>query len=435
MNRFLFCLSLLAFAGCATSSPVASEPPPSKPTGADIQAAAPTPLVLVSIDGLRWDFPAEFGMKSLLEMAADGATADSLVPVYPSKTFPNHYAMVTGCYADRHGLVSNEFFDPTDGSSYALNDRAAVRNAKWYGCTPLWNAVEMHGGISASYFWVGTEAAIGGRRPKHWRAYDAGVTNEARVDQALAWLNSPAAERPRLILLYLSEVDSAGHQYGPSAPETKAAAARVDSAIERLRRGIREIGRPTNLVVVSDHGMASPNPSKVVWLDEAVDLKKGWVVKVSGAQAMLYVAPGIVEPEKSKRERAMQKQLRAISAPWRVWKRDEVPKRLHFSESPRIGDLVIDIDEPWSIEFKSKRPTISKGNHGWDPTRYKNMHGVFFAEGPAFRAKARVPSFPNVDVFSLALRLLNIPSADEPSQGNDDSAVMSALAPASGASK
>jgi predicted AlkP superfamily pyrophosphatase or phosphodiesterase len=259
------------------------------------------------------------------------------------------------------------------------------------------------------------------------RQYDASVPNAARVDQALAWLRLPESERPRLVMLYFSAVDSAAHRYGPLAPQTKAAALEVDAAIGRLREGLAAIGRPTNLIVVSDHGMAATDPTKAVWLDEVADLS-GFIEKGDGPQASLYLRPRakLAKAAPAAAEapvdapvdavKALQAKLRAMSYPWRAWLRAEIPERLHDSANPRVGDLLIDMDPPWSILLRSRGDKIPKGNHGWDPSLSKDMHGTFIAEGPAFRRGARVGSFENVEVFPLLLRLLEVPPERASSQ-------------------
>lgn len=385
--------------------------------------ARPTaPLVLISIDGLRWDHSRAFEMRELESMARDGATAlGGMIPVYPSKTFPNHYSIATGCYVDRNGLVSNEFFDPILGKSYGLGDRAAVMDGSWYGCDPIWNVVERSGERAATFFWVGSDAAVGGQRPSDWRAYDASVSNDVRIDQALKWLK--ASRPPRLVTLYFSDVDSAAHKHGPLSAEARAAAQSVDASLARLRSGLREAGVEANLIVVSDHGMSSTDQAKVVWLDEVADLA-GFIIKSGGPQMHLYAdsARFPTEPARLEASRALRDRLRKLKVPWRVWLRAEIPAALRIGANPRAGDLLIDMDAKWSVQIRARADKIPVGNHGWDPEREPEMRGSFFAVGPAFQAGVRVASFRNVDLFNLMARVMGVEGdVAQGSAGNDGS--------------
>ena len=265
----LLCLSLVAasLAGCAGPPRVAAPVPETTPT-----------LVLVSLDGFRWDYLDRPGVQApTLRWIAEGVRAGRLVPVFPTKTFPNHYSLVTGLHPEAHGIVGNSMRDPgrlVDGqpARFSLSDRDALADSRWWGGEPIWVTAERQGVPTGTVFWPGSEAEIGGVRPGRWLPYDGEMPYAARVDTALAWLDAP--DPPRLVTLYVEAVDDAGHRYGPDAPEVGAAIARVDSALARLVDGLRQRGRldQTSLVVVSDHGMTALSPSRVVLLDDALDL-------------------------------------------------------------------------------------------------------------------------------------------------------------------
>ena len=87
----------------------------------------------------------------------------------------------------------------------------------------------------------------------------------------LAWLRLPAAERPHFITLYYSEPDHEGHEFGPDAPETKAAVLKVDALVGKLKAGLDATGLPIDLVVVSDHGMSKARGGWIT-LDKFADL-------------------------------------------------------------------------------------------------------------------------------------------------------------------
>jgi len=246
MARFqrLLLLALLLFvAGCATRPAGVSHPP----------------LLLISIDALRPSDVDATQMPTLNALADAGVRAAWMTPSYPSKTFPNHYTLVTGLRPDHHGMINNTMYDPELGS-FNLQSREAVQDPRWWtGGEPVWITLQHHGGRAATMFWPGSEAAIQGQHPLDWRIYDESVSANARVDQVLAWLDRPERTRPQFITLYFEQVDEAGHKSGPDSAESRAARKEVDDALARLLAGLEQRGLRDgiNLVVVSDHGMAN----------------------------------------------------------------------------------------------------------------------------------------------------------------------------------
>jgi predicted AlkP superfamily phosphohydrolase/phosphomutase len=368
-------------------------------------------VVLVSIDGFRHDYATKFQAPHLTRIGETGVIADSLVPVYPSKTFPNHYSIVTGLYANHHGIVSNEFYDPTRDSVYSLPNRQAVEDGSWYAGEPLWTAIEKQGGVTASYFWVGSEADIGGAHPNYYYRYNEQTPNEMRVARVLEWLQLPPERRPHFIAMYFSDVDSAGHRYGPDANETRDAVLKIDAEIGKLQDGLAALKLPINLIIVSDHGMQKLDPQKTIILDETPEL----AAKLAkfralgrGPQMLLYLNKGenrkLIAETKSLLDRLAKKKggvFRARSTPGEL-------KALHYDGTARVGDIVIEPTPPWSVGFKSQPAYTTGGNHGWDPSKTKDMHGIFYAIGPAFKGSTRLPSFENVNVYPLVLEILGL---------------------------
>ena len=242
-------------------------------------------VVLVSIDGFRYDYAKLYGATHLEAIAKDGATApDGMLPAYPSVTFPNHYTLVTGLYPEHHGIVAMSFYDPARKERYAFNDAKTVTDGSWYRGVPLWSLAEKQGMRAACFFWPGSEAEIAGARPSYYLKYDDKVPDEERVDQVVDWLKLPAEKRPHFITLYFGEVDHAGHEYGPDAPETRAAVRHVDAEIGTLRAQLGKLHLPVDLVVVSDHGMVAEQDGWID-LDQYADFTRRqdrWRVDVSG---------------------------------------------------------------------------------------------------------------------------------------------------------
>ncbi|MGH7674813.1 MAG: ectonucleotide pyrophosphatase/phosphodiesterase, partial [Gemmatimonadales bacterium] len=246
----------LLVAACAAPAP----PQQARPAPPDSQA-----IVLVSLDGFRYDFLDRPAAANLRALAARGVRARWMVPIFPTKTFPNHYSQVTGLYAEHHGIIANTMWDAALGW-FSLDDSSAASRAdpRWWGGEPLWVTAVKQGKRSATYFWPGSDVEIAGTWPTYWRRYHGGVPNAARVAQVLDWLSLPTDSAPVFITLYLNDVDHEAHDFGPDAPQTDSAIARVDSAMGALARGIEQRGlaNRVNVIVVADHGMAATSPER-----------------------------------------------------------------------------------------------------------------------------------------------------------------------------
>jgi alkaline phosphatase D len=374
-------------------------------------------VLLVSIDGFRHDYADKFGAKHLLELREKGASAEALIPVFPSTTFPNHYSIVTGLYPARHGLVDNRFWDPARKEYFFFKDPKNAGDGSWFNGTPLWSLAEKAGIRTATMHWVGSEAEIARARPTSWSRFDGSLTPDQRVDRVLGWLRLPEPQRPRFIALYFDDVDKSGHRYGPDAPQTRAAVLSVDAAIGRL---LRDTPIPLNVVVTSDHGMMTL-AGEPIYIGDITDLK-GFEVAANGSNVMLYSSDAALVDR-------TYKALKASGAPIDVYRRAEIPEHWHYSGSNRIGDLLL-VSRVARI-ISNRRPPPDAGSHplpaathSFDPARFPDMLGIFYASGPNIRRGARLKSFENVHIYPLLARILGL---TPPSDIDSRSAVLEFL--------
>ncbi|HEY8380022.1 MAG TPA: ectonucleotide pyrophosphatase/phosphodiesterase [Nannocystis sp.] len=360
-------------------------------------------VVVVSFDGFRYDYLDRYDVPNFDRLARRGVRADGLIPVFPSKTFPNHYAIATGMYTEKHRLVDNNFYDPEFDAVYRLADRAAVQDGRWYGGEPIWVTAEIQGMVTAAYFFVGTEAPIGGVRPTEYRVYDGSVPNDARVDQALEWLRRPAAERPHLVMLYFSVVDDAGHAFGPDSPEVEQAVAEADRVLGRLLDGVEtlEIADEVYVVIVSDHGMEAVSAERAEYLEDVISLD-GIRLMAGGPYLTLWVDGD------SARVREIEAALNAGLRHARAYRRAAMPERWRYAGSPRVGDLIVLAEPGHQVAGSRRYPARGGGAHGYDPATAPNMQGIFLAAGPAIRPGVRIPAFENVHLYPFIAHLLGL---------------------------
>ena len=412
--RLSFALvAVLCWAGCAVSpavSPVPAAAPgaeriafPEGSGGVNAPAYRAAPIVvLISFDGFRHDYLDRYPTPNFDRVAAAGVRAGSLIPSFPTLTFPNHYSIATGMYPDHHGLIGNTIYDPAFDATYSLGDREAVSDGRWYGGEPIWVTAETQGVVTASYFWVGSEAPVMGVHPTTWKPYDNDVTYEARVDSALAWLARPDATRPHLVTLYFSAVDSQGHRHGPDSPEVAAAVARVDTALGRLLDGLEGLdGRDdVNLVLVSDHGMAQPDTAQAVVVTDYVTLPDDVRSITAGPELMLWLDEAAADSLDAILDASLPPSVRSYT-------RDELPARWHTGTNPRTPPLTLVAERPALVGLPRHFERGWGGVHGYapeDPT----MGGIFLAAGPQIAARGRIAAFENVHIYPFLTTLLGL---------------------------
>ncbi|MBA3247686.1 MAG: alkaline phosphatase family protein [Pyrinomonadaceae bacterium] len=379
----------------------------------EIRDLKPT-VILISLDGFRYDYLDKYQAKNLNLLARKGVRAKWMIPVFPSLTFPNHYSIATGLYPHNHGIVGNTMYDPEFQALFSLGKREEVENSRWWQGEPVWVTAEKQGLRAAAFFFPGTEAEIAGTRPTFWKTYDEKIRNAERVDQILAWLDLPQAERPQFYTLYFSDVDSAGHNFSPDSPEVAKAVSDVDAIIGRLFAGLkaRRIHTAVNLIIVSDHGMAVVRPENFVFLDDYFDTRKAEPIVWGGQLTGIFPKRG--------EEAAIYQSLTAKPIEHaNCYRKAEIPARFHYQNHRRIAPIVCLADEGWLLTNReryekdrqeNKLPTRPTGAHGYD-NRLASMRAIFIAHGAAFRKGKVVEPFENVNVYHMMTKILGLTPA------------------------
>lgn len=366
-------------------------------------------VVMISFDGFMPEYLDRLTLPAFARVARSGVRSVGMIPVFPTKTFPNHYALATGMYSESHGIVGNRFWDASRNATFSMSDTLTVLDPTWYRGEPIWVTAEQQGMVAASYFWVASDAAIGGVLPTFSKRYDSRVSNSRRVDSVLAWLALPAERRPHMVTMYFSDTDGAGHDHGPLSPQLDSAAKRVDVALGQLLDGLDrlpEVRERVYLVLVSDHGMTENSPRWYVGLDTVIAMDSVRLGE-AGPLANLYVTNAPV------RARVIADSINRRMKFGRAYLRAELPAHLHYGKDPRVGDVVVVMNEHYQIGM-SNRPPREGGNHGWDPT-LPSMHALFVASGPGIPAGKVIPTFENVDIYPWITELLGL----KPARGID----------------
>lgn len=378
-------------------------------------------LILISIDGFRRDYQDLYDTPALDRIADSGVRADALIPVFPTLTFPNHYSIATGLYPANHGLVGNRFPSKDRSRFYSLRDRETVEDGSWYRGEPIWVAAEKSGMVSAAFFFVGTEADIGGVRMSYWNTFDASVSGKRRVDQVLDWLAMPDDKRPHLITLYFEHVDTATHRSGPGSKRSISSIKRVDGYLGRLLAGIDRlpIADDAYIVVVSDHGQTTIIDNAKPFIINSVVSVDGITIVNHGSVAFLYLP----EPDQQRSEAIRT----AINNAWdhgRAMLQNETPDSWNVTSDAGFADIIVQADPGYAV-YSSGDPSShagwSIGDHGWAP-EFEEMHGIFLARGQRLPRGKRIAAINAVDVYPLMMEILEIP-VTTPIDGDPDKLV------------
>lgn len=432
--RTLAVTAAFAISGCAypytppALAPVTQPAPMAAPRAmaepqADSMAARAAVTILVSTDGFRPDYLDRGVTPNLSKLAAEGVSA-AMRPSFPSKTFPNHWAIVTGLRPDRNGIVANTMEDtarPKAPFTMATDDPFW-----WDAAEPIWVTAEKAEIRTATMFWPGASVGwggtrasewpnevTGGTRPEDWQQYAEPIPGDQRVRGVIDWLRRPAATRPKFVTLYFDTVDTAGHEYGPDDARTTAAVADVDARIGELVAGLAELGQSANLVIVADHGMAATSSARTIALNTIVPETDARAVE-TGPYATFAPLPG--------RDAAVAAELLKPHAHMSCWRKAAIPARFHYGTNPRVPPFLCLAEDGWTIVKTAPDKAWTGGNHGYD-NNLPDMRALFIASGPAFAAGKRIAMFDNVDVAPLLRDLLGLPAGagldgnDAPFQG------------------
>lgn len=366
--------------------------------------AAKEPLrpvtVLVGIDGFRADYLERGVTPRIAALAKEGATGP-MRPSFPTKTFPNHYALVTGKRPDRNGIVGNSMIDPRrPGVMFSLGNAAQALDPFWWSeAEPIWITAERAGLRTATMFWPGSEIAFGTTRPADWLRYDQNVGNVQRVNTLLDWLRRPARIRPAFATIYFDTVDTAGHRFGPDSAEVNAALTEVDTRIGELVDGAAALGVPLNLVIVADHGMRATDESRVIQLDGLID-RASYVPVETGPYAA-------IEPVTGTDNRVAEALLKPHEH-MTCTRKEDLPARLHWGRNPRVAAIICIAEEGWTILAGPPAYPVKGGAHGYDNAD-PEMLALFIARGPSFARGAKLPVFDNVAIAALLRATLGLP--------------------------
>jgi len=365
--------------------------------------------VIISLDGLRWDYLDTYDVPFLNQLAREGVKA-VMQPSFPSKTFPNHYTLATGLTPDHHGVIANTFWDRERGVEFSLGNKETRADGRYYGGDPVWLTAKHQGVKTAAVFWVGSDVAVNGEHPTYWRDYQTQQLDYPdRVAEIIRLLKLPEQDRPHLVMAYFEEPDRSGHNYGPMNRMTRRALEEIDLLLSNLwaRIQLLPIADKVNFIVTGDHGMTSVDPKRFVDIDDV--LPKHWYERFcNDYPTLIYAsAPQYID--------SICDALQGVDH-IRAWKKADIPAYLGYGTNKNMGDVVVLPDVGWL--FADKPSKKQRGSHGFDHTA-ADMQVGFRAIGPDFKVGYEKPDrFRNVCVYPLLCYLLGV--TPSPNDGSLD---------------
>lgn len=367
-------------------------------------------IILISADGFRYDLADKYQAENLIRLRSSGVTADYMQPVFPSLTFPNHYSIATGDYPSHNGIVDNNFYDPAKGLVYRMSNKKGVEDSSWYGGMPLWVLAENQGMLSASFYWVGAEAAIRGVRPTYYYKFNNLITMDDRIRDVRNWLTLPEEARPHLITFYIPDVDHQEHLHGVNSKQVQDAVHYVDHSIALLVSTIDSLNLPVSYIFLSDHGMVDIDTLHTLALPKAIDTSR-FIIMNSQAVVHLYA-------KNSKDILPAYKIIKSAAKDYEVYLTTQTPARWHYSKKDdrynRIGDILMVSHPPKVFNLSGRHP--DPATHGFDP-ELPVMHATFYAWGPAFKKNLKIRGFENINIYPLITHILQL-TISEPVDGN-----------------
>ena len=401
--RLMLFIGLLFFLSCGKTI---TNPINTTPTKNSKSSQENPYLILISLDGFRWDYVEKYKPPQLSTFIENGVKAESLIPSYPTKTFPNHYTIATGLYPDRHGILGNNFYSHDKKVTYNIRDREMVEDGSFYHGSPIWIHAAKTGMVTASYYFVGTEANIQGLYPTFYYKFDENVKNEVRVDQAIKWLKMPKEMRPHLITMYFADLDKTGHRFGPNNDEEiKKTLFKLDTILGDLFKGIHETKLPVNIIIVSDHGMLEVPVENYIPI-ELLENDEMFLTVNNGSIVNIH-------PKEDNLTDSILQFLRNKEKNFKVYLTGKTPHFEYIPKNINWGAIQVVADDGYyfsdvrSIGLRKVSARKVFGQHGFDPN-LKEMHGIFYANGPAFNKGYISSPIKNIHIYPLMCQILGL---------------------------
>ncbi|XP_007945582.1 ectonucleotide pyrophosphatase/phosphodiesterase family member 3 [Orycteropus afer afer] len=366
------------------------------------------PVILFSMDGFRAEYLQTWHtlMPNINKLKTCGIHSKYMRPAYPTKTFPNHYTIVTGLYPESHGIIDNNMYDVNLNKNFSLSSKEKEDPA-WWGGQPIWLTAMYQGLKAGTYFWPGSDVAINGTFPSKYVLYSNAVAYEQRISTLLQWLDLPKAERPNFYTLYIEEPDSAGHSAGPVSAKYVQNHLLEEEGHTKLLKAVKGTGK--GMRCEKRPGMDQTYCDKVEFMTDYFPQINFYMYQGPSPRIR---SRNIPEDFYTFDSEGIVKNLscRKPDQHFKPYLTPNLPKRLHYAKNVRIDKAHLLVDRQWLAVRSKPYTACGGGNHGYN-NKFKSMEAIFLAHGPSFKEKLEVEPFDNIEVYNLMCDLLHIQPA------------------------
>ncbi|XP_076122872.1 ectonucleotide pyrophosphatase/phosphodiesterase family member 7-like [Alosa pseudoharengus] len=367
-------------------------------------------LLFISFDGFRWDYDRDVDTPHLDSMADDGVKAAYVTPPYLTLTSPTHFTLLTGRYIENHGVIHNMWFNVSTQEKKQYYQSQFVDGYWDNGSLPIWITAQRQGLKAGSLHFPGTAATyqnetVGVRQVEPFM-YDHSNETDWRlnIDKVIGdWFVQQDLD---LVTLYFGEPDKTGHKYGPDTPERRETVRQVDRTVGYIRQAVqsRGLAERLNIIITADHGMATirrgPGVNEIILTDIP-----GFSLRDIKFHLVDYGPTGMLLPKDGMLEKVYSA-LKGGHPNLHVYKKEDMPERLHYAKHPRILPLILLADPGYVINgFYPLQ--FNKGEHGFD-NEVMDMKPFFRAVGPDFHRGLQVGGFETVNIYPLMCHILGI---------------------------
>ncbi|XP_051522901.1 ectonucleotide pyrophosphatase/phosphodiesterase family member 7-like [Myxocyprinus asiaticus] len=367
-------------------------------------------LLLISFDGFRWDYDRDVDTPNLDKMAKEGVKAAYVTPPYLTITSPTHFTLLTGRYIENHGVIHNMWFNTTTQEKKQYYMTQFVDDYWDNGSLPIWITAQRQGLKTGSLHFPGTAATyqketvqVRQIEPRFYDHSNETVWRE-NVNKVMGeWFKDQDLD---FVTLYFGEPDEIGHKYGPDSPERREVVKKVDRTVGYIREAAKKyrLTDQLNIIITADHGMSTVFERETV--NEIILTNiPGFSMSDLKFHLLDYGPSGMLLPK----DGMLDKVYRALEGGHpnlHVYKKEDMPARLHYGNHPRILPIILYADPGYVINgFYTFQ--ANKGEHGFD-NEDMDMKPFFRAVGPDFHHNLLVGPFETVNVYPLMCHLLGI---------------------------
>ncbi|CAH1268533.1 ENPP7 [Branchiostoma lanceolatum] len=362
-------------------------------------------LLLVILDGFRWDLDRLEDLPNLAAFSAEGVNVPYVTPTYVTMTVPSIFTIVTGLYPESHGVLYNFLFDKSTGQVMFPENAQNSTDVLNAGVEPIWVTASKQGRRTGTYMFE----TVPGMLPDVYVNVPFTRRNETieeiytGLGTALDWFST---ENVDFTAFYIGTLDNASHVYGPESPAARASLKQIDGVIGQLLQQVkqREL-TDLNIILTADHGFRQVlNVSNPIEIYKYVDPSSLTLLLADlGPLALIQPAPG--------RREEVYAALAGSHPNMTVYYKEDFPTRFHYANSPRMTDILAMADPGYVIYSRYPGRLISLGQHGYD-NRDPAMKALFRAWGPNFRrGYVRSDPFDSVHIYPLMCEILGVDPA------------------------